>query len=140
MKRKYIKPMASIENFAANEYVAACWGVACSTSPSNKYESSIWNSNQKHRDEHCGTATNQHITTDSHNVAISMIEDGTEGLGKLKCNLYTDGTYSKSRSYDSVHIGDYIYWTTSSGTGYNKRTWHHQGTVYSTYGNRPNHS
>ena len=30
MKRKYERPMAFEETFMTNEYVAACWGVACS--------------------------------------------------------------------------------------------------------------
>lgn len=30
--------MAYAEDFVANEYVAACWGVACSIDPANKYD------------------------------------------------------------------------------------------------------
>lgn len=89
-----------------------------------------------HTAGHCGLETNQHIYTNSNGVAISMIEEGTDGLGKLTCNLYTDPSYRYPKSYSSVKPGNYIYWTTKSGN----RTWHHQGYVKSTYKNRPNHS
>ena len=76
------------------------------------------------------------INTNSKGVAVSMIEEGTDGLGNLPCTLYTDPSYLHERSYSSVQPGEYIYWTTKSGD----RTWHHQGYVKSTYKNRPNHS
>lgn len=134
MKKVYEAPMACVESFAANEYVAVCWGVACSTGSANKVDKNA--SGVDHRDEHCGRDTNQHIYTDSKGVAVSMIEEGTDGLGNLTCTLYQDSSYWRTRSYSSVKPGDYIYWTTKSGN----RTWHHQGYVKSTYANRPNHS
>lgn len=90
----------------------------------------------KHEAKHCGLETNQHIYTDSNGVAVSMIEEKTDRLGNLTCNLYTDSSYRDSKPYSSVKPGDYIYWTTKSG----HRTWHHQGYVKPTYKNRPNHS
>lgn len=144
MKRRYERPLVSVEVFRANEYVAACWGVACSVEKANKYEkdhSNTWiageGSDKPHGINHCGQSANQHITTNSNNVAISMIEDGTDRLGKLDCTLYTDETYTKTRKYSDVHIGDSIFWTTSASGG---RTWHHQGTVVGAYPNKPNHS
>lgn len=134
MKRAYEKPMAYAEDFVANEYVAACWGVACSIDPANKYDK--WSSGVDHRSEHCGLDTNQHIYTDATGTAVSMIEEGTDGLGNLNCQLYTNGNYNKTKKYSDVKPGDYIYWTTKSGN----RTWHHQGYVKNTYKNRPNHS
>ena len=134
MKRVYEKPMAYEEAFVANEYVAVCWGVACSIDPANGVDQ--WRNGVFHQDSHCGRDTNQHISTDSKGTAVSMIEDGTDGLGKLPCTLYTDSSYQKTRDYSNVKTGDYIYWTTQSGN----RTWHHQGTVKETYKNRPNHS
>lgn len=38
MKRKYERPMAFEETFTTNEYVAACWGVACSIDSANKVD------------------------------------------------------------------------------------------------------
>lgn len=135
MKRKYIKPMASIENFVANEYVAACWGVACSIDPANTYDQ--YTTGVDHRSDHCGTETNQHIYTNSNNTPVSMIEEGTDGLGNLTCELYTNSQYSRKKNITQVKPGDYIYWTTKADDG---RVWHHQGYVKQTYPNRPNHS
>ena len=133
MKRKYERPMAFEETFTTNEYVAACWGVACSIDSANKVDQN--NPGVDHQANHCGLETNQHIYTDSNGVAVSMIEERTDRLGDLTCNLYTDPSYLHERSYSSVKQGDYIYWTTKSGN----RTWHHQGYVKSTYKDRPNH-
>ena len=135
MKRKYERPMAFEETFMTNEYVAACWGVACSIDSANKIDDKY--RRVDHTSNHCGLDTNQHIYTNSNGVAVSMIEERTDGLGNLTCNLYTDSSYQYPRSYSSVKPKDYIYWTTKSGDG---RTWHHQGYVKSTYKNRPNHS
>ena len=104
MKRKYERPMAFEETFMTNEYVAACWGVACSIDSANKVDKDHPTVN--HTADHCGLDTNQHI-------------------------------YRYSKRYSSVKPGNYIYWTTTSSDG---RTWHHQGSVKSTYKNRPNHS
>lgn len=49
MKRKWEEPRILVQEFIANEYVAVCWGVACSVTEANKYEASIHNSAQDHR-------------------------------------------------------------------------------------------
>ena len=134
MKKKYERPMAYEEAFVANEYISACWGVACSIDPANEVDQG--KKGVYHQADHCGRDTNQHISTDSNGTAVSMLEDGTDGLGRLTCTLYTDSNYQEKRNYSTVKTGDYIYWTTKSGN----RTWHHQGLVKGTYKNRPNHS
>ena len=65
-------------------------------------------------------------------VADRMVEVGTDGLGTLSCTIYTDAYYTTQKSIDSVKAGDTIYWTTSAGNGWNKKTWHHVGTVFAT--------
>lgn len=107
MKRKYERPMAFEETFMTNEYVAACWGVACSIDSANKVDKDHPTVN--HTADHCGLDTNQHIYTNSKGVAVSMIEEGTDGLGNLTCNLYTDSTYRYSKRYSSVKPENYIY-------------------------------
>ena len=81
MKRKYERPMAFEETFMTNEYVAACWGVACSIESANKVDQN--NPWVDHKAKHCGLETNQHIYTDSNGVAVSMIEEKTDRLGNL---------------------------------------------------------
>ena len=141
MKKTYETPVACAEEFMPNEYVAVCWGVACKVGPANDYEASIHNSAQDHRTEYCGTTGHQWLT-DSNNDGTPerMSEIDTDGLGTLACTIYTDGSYSKRGNISEVEVGDYIYWTTSSGTGWNRRTWHHQGWVTATTPGHPNRS
>lgn len=44
MKREYVRPTAVVENFAADEYVAACYKIYCETPNNNsKYTSVYYN-------------------------------------------------------------------------------------------------
>ena len=45
MKKRWETPKAMVEEFEANEYVAACWGVACSVDEANEVEKN-WMLNQ----------------------------------------------------------------------------------------------
>lgn len=141
MKLEWKNPSIQVQEFEPNEYVAVCWGVACETGPANTYESLIHNSAQDHRSEYCGTIGHQWIT-DSNNDGTPerMSEINTDGLGTLACTIYTDGTYSRQGNISEVEVGDYIYWTTSAGSGWNRRIWHHQGWVTETTPGHPNRS
>lgn len=139
MKEKWVAPRTVIEEFAPNEYVAVCWGVKCEVDKANYYEQTTqahWWSDEtwadlgcSHDNDHCGAIGNQ-VIRDANNdgIAESMIETGTDGLGNLVCTI--------DKPIGSVKIGDYIYWTTTSGN----RTWHHQGEVVGTVPGRPNAS
>ena len=140
MKRTYETPTACAEEFMANEYVAACWGVECNTNWANRYERQhgYWdNGNVSHTSDHCGNSSNQVIFDDNgDNIGDRMVETGTDGLGNLACTIYNDQNYSSVRDVSTVQIGETIYWTTSSGN----RTWHHCGTVTATAEGHPNRS
>ena len=140
MRAKWETPRIKVETFAPNDYVSACWGVACNVTAANQYETSIGKydpTNLFHDANNCGQASNQYIQDKNGDGTIdTMTETGTKGLGNLKCTLYTDGTYTTQESYGSVHPGDYIYWTTSAGS----RTWHHQGQAVATETAHPNRS
>lgn len=146
-RKTYCVPMLSVERFAANEYVAACWGVACVVSAANSYESSInsqvWKDDgvNGHTSTHCGTATNQVIYDDNDDkVPDRMIEEGTDGLGNLTCHIYSDAAYSISMNISDVKVGDYIYWRTYVKNNTENKCWSHQGKVVAEYPNRPLHS
>ena len=141
MMKKWERPIAVVEEFEPNEYVAVCWGVACSTGEANQYEESIHNSAQDHRTEYCGQTGHQWLTDGNDDgTPERMSEIGTDGLGTLSCTIYMDGSYSKQRDISTVRVGNYIYWTTSAGKGWNKRVWHHQGLVTETTPGHPNRS
>ena len=140
MKQKWIRPQTTIEKFVPDEYIAACWGVACSIDEANAYEQShyTWTDEGRkswydlgctHDIAHCGNSTNQVIYDyNGDGTPDEMIEEGTDGLGNLHCTI--------SGGIGNVGIGDYIHWTTTSGN----RTWHHQGKVIAEFPGRPNHS
>ena len=140
MKQKWIRPQTTIEKFVPDEYIAACWRVGCSTGPANQYE--ITNGfydggNVSHDGAHCGRSANQRLfDTNGDNIPDIMYETGTDGLGRLLCTIYADGSYSTPGDISSVTPGDDIYWTTTSGS----RTWHHQGRVSARIEGKPNAS
>lgn len=145
MKKRWETPKAMVEEFEANEYVAACWGVACSVDEANEVEKkwmlNQWENNyengQTHSADHCGVQTNQWVIDDNNDGTVDrMVETGTDGLGNLNCTLYANSSYRDTASFGGVKVGSYIYWTTSSGN----RTWHHQGTVIGTDPSHPNRS
>lgn len=117
-KRNWVQPMAVVQKFVANEYIAACWGVKCDST--EKESASVY-----HRGEFCGTGDHYQIKLDDNNVPVSMTETKTDTLGDLPCTIYTDASYTTRRDLSGIQAGDYIYWTTSAGN----RTWHHHGSV-----------
>lgn len=138
--REYVTPRMTGETFAANEYIAACWGVACQTSWANNYE--WWQGDDRngvtHDAAHCGNSSNQVIFDDNgDNIGDRMIETGTDGLGNLTCTIFTDRRYNTKRDVSTVQIGETIYWTTTASDG---RTWNHRGTVTATAEGHPNRS
>ena len=140
MKKTWAFPLVCVQQFEANEYVAACWGVGCSVSEANSIEQSLHNydpNNLYHGADHCGLSGNQVIYDDNNDgTADRMVEVGTDGLGTLNCTIYTDSSYSAPMDVSSVQTGQTIYWTTSAGN----KTWHHVGTVFNTVPGHPNRS
>lgn len=150
MKKMWEEPSIQVQEFMPNEYVAVCWGVACSVNAANDVEKgwmldgrfpwdkeSNYENGQTHSADHCGMMTNQWVIDDNGDGTVDrMIETGTDGLGNLTCTLYTNDNYNRKASFSGVGIGSYIYWTTSAGN----RTWHHQGKVIGTDPGHPNRS
>lgn len=139
--REYVTPRMTGETFAANEYIAACWGVQCDVNWANNYEKGdggdYWNG-VTHDAAHCGNSSNQVIfDDDGDNIGDRMIETGTNGLGDLTCTIFTDRWYNTKRDVSTVQIGETIYWTTTASDG---RTWNHRGTVTATAEGHPNRS
>lgn len=139
VRKGWVTPKAMVEEFEANEYVAACWGVACEVDWANEVEwvQGDYNRGVTHDTAHCGNSSNQVIYDDNNDgTADRMIEEGTDGLGNLTCVIYSDPFYRNPKDISTVKTGDLIYWTTSSGD----RTWNHRGVVFDEYPGRPNHS
>ena len=145
MKNTYVKPMATLEEFIANEFVSVCyrWGVACSTNAANSKESSLRHPGifYQHRGDQCGQFDHQAVyDRNGDGIPDEMIEEKTDqGKGDLPCTIYTDGTYSTVKAISSVNPGDYIYWRTTGKVFGSTITWSHQGTVQQV-GNTTGHS
>lgn len=140
MIKRWETPRIAVEKFEANEYVAACWGVACDVNWANDYEGKQGDISKgvTHDDVHCGNASNQVIYDyDGDKIADAMIEVGTDGLGELNCTIYWDENYLGRRDISSVQVGDEIYWTTQASDG---RTWNHKGRVMASTPGHPNRS
>ena len=140
MKKTWAFPLVCVQQFEANEYVAACWGVGCNTAEANRIEKNLGIYQPgvlDHSADHCGLSGNQVIYDDNNDgTADRMVEVGTDGLGTLNCTIYTDSSYSTPMDVSSVSAGQTIYWTTSAGN----KTWHHVGTVFNTVPGHPNRS
>ena len=141
MKEKWTAPRTVIEKFTPNEYVAACWVVSCSWSQANDYEkrNNYWDGgNVKHVSNECGNFSHQYLVDNNGDGTPDAMYEQSSELGRLDCTIYKDLGYSEIiQDLSTIDVGDYIYWTTSSGD----RTWHHQGWVKSTAPtNHPNAS
>ena len=128
MKTKWITPRTEIETFIPNEYIAACWGVACDWYDANQQET---RPGVTHDAAHCGALGNQIVYDDDNDGrADRMIETGTDGLGDLDCHI-------TNMNIHNVQVGSFIRWITRAEDG---RIWHHFGTVENKVPNHPNAS
>ncbi len=143
-KRVWNRPEAVVEEFVVNEYVAACWGVACDTAEANSIEdklTSIANPIGGHRNQFCGRYTAQYVVTNNENVATGMKELDSP-YGDLGCTLYTDSSFTTKMTEDqiaSIQPGDTIYWLTVGNWG-GAQYYHHTGEVMENYPGHPNRS
>lgn len=140
MSKTWETPRVLVEEFEENEYVAACWGVACDVSWANQYEriEGDYKKGVTHEKDHCGNSSNQVIFDDNgDDIGDRMIETGTAGLGDLACTIYRDKNYKNERPVNTVSVGDEIYWTTRAADG---RIWNHKGRVFATAEDHPNRS
>lgn len=120
-KKMWKQPMAVVQKFAANEYVAACWNVTCSFTGWDEVGG-------LHRQEFCGDGTHYQIMLDDNSTPISMTETQTDGMGDLACTLYADESYTTPKDISTVKYNETLYWTTQ----YEGQTWRHVGTTTGT--------
>ena len=120
-KKMWKQPMAVVQKFEANEYVAACWNVTCSV---RGYDAVGGN----HRAQFCGDGTHYQIMLDDNLTPISMTETDTDNMGDLACTLYTDANYDTHKDISTVTYNETLYWTTQ----YEGQTWRHTGTTTGT--------
>lgn len=144
MKKTYLKPTAYIEAFSANEYVAACYSLACKvgSKETNPVTNTIWHSGSNGEEKHessgkgnCSDAGSNYLTVDSNGNFMSLEE------WRSDMNKWLHGTKVDYQDLNNDHKcgpGDYIAWNTSTSDG--KRTCHHWGIAAVADSKHPNHS
>ena len=130
MKRKWETPRTVVQGFEPNEYVAACWYIACDYGEvgmndpiGHLYHGAYDNGTG------CGYADNQVIREVRDGVFRLREEDGYGEDYDLRMTRNSD--YSGlSGTLSNVQLGETIYWTSTSSDG--RSIWYHKGTVEST--------
>ena len=143
MKLNWIEPSIKIENFQPDEYVAACYKLACKVGDSMEPPfGRQWNGSEYGGVTHSPSGTlgtcadenaNRIITNDS-GIIISIDEHNNE-QGWISGGL----DYWRDVNNNSIcDPGDVIYWHTYSDD--RDRRWNHWGTAVVADANHPNHS
>lgn len=141
-RKEWVTPRVMVEEFEANEYVAACWQIACAVGAKGGVDypnpdPMPWNEGQTHSHNSdgkgCGWAHSQYIRE----VGDDTFTVTEYGDNILDCDLTRNEDWSELRNtISNVEPGDRIYWTTSLGN----RTWHHWGEVSTAEQDHPNRS
>lgn len=130
--REYVRPMMTGETFATNEYVAACWYIACDYGQGDNGHRDPIDRNLYHNTNSdgtgCGHADNQVIRDISDGMFAMREEDG---FGEDYDVLMTrnESWLGLSSTLSGVQVGETIYWTTTASDG---RIWRHKGQVETT--------
>lgn len=143
--KDYIRPTMQGEVFATNEYVTACYLLACHRgSDGKRYPDRYWGSGERGDVSHSilGTANtcadshaNRVITSDGGIFSSVGEYNGEQGWlkGGIDKIIQNDGN-------NTIDPGDIILWhTVASGFGDNRK-WNHWGVVEQQDPNHPNHS
>lgn len=154
VKKSWITPKATLEEFTPNEYVfSTCWTVACSVGGKNNQNPnyygnsgswSYWGGKAPSGDpskmhDHsgsCSSALNNQFRVDDNGNVVFDFENSSE-LGTLRGGK----TYLIDNGTPGVSQGDVIFWyTTTTDKTWGTRRWNHWGTVDLADPNHPNHS
>lgn len=144
-KKMWREPSVEVQEFVPNEYVAACFKLACQRGPENSLTyGSHWDSHERGDVSHsaigtpntCGDASANRVITDDGGVFQSVGEfNGEQGWlnGGLDEILQMDGN-------NTVDPGDVIFWHTNASGKFDNRKWNHWGVVQQQDPSHPNHS
>ena len=145
MKKMWAEPRVQVQEFIPNEYVAACFKLACRRgSEGNSYPDDFWYGGERGGDSHspigtpdtCGDANANRVITSEGGTFQSVGEfNGEQGWLNGKMTHWID-----KGQPGVIDPGDIIFWYTESGFGSNKRKWNHWGYVEQQDSSHPNHS
>ena len=144
--KRWVKPRTEVQVFEANEYVAACWTVACSVGNGNYGWYGTWDgwshwggeepygSSCHDHTGSCRYAENNQFNV-SENGQVSFYAENSSDQGSLKGGFTS---YIDRNENNIVDNGDTIFWYTLSGNS--DRRWNHYGTVVNPTPDHPNRS
>ena len=145
VKKSWVSPKATLEEFTPNEYVfSSCWGVGCTVRGSDKipqYEGNYWNRHESntHSADACGKSTNQYLYDSNDDGVVDSMYEMSSDQGRMECTLYTDDNYTTVLTdFSTINSGSNVYWITKNTS--DGRVWHHKGIAGSLYPNHPNRS
>ena len=143
-KKEYVTPVMAGEKFVANEYVAACYKLACQVGEGKKDGSNgpYWNAKEYGGVTHSKAGTPNTCADSSANRVITDEGDAFESVGEYNGEQgWINGALDNWIDVNGNKIcdaGDTIYWHTLSASG--DRRWNHWGTLQLTDSSHPNHS
>lgn len=159
MKRMYEKPAAYEEAFMANEYVAACYALACRVGSDGHIPKYIYSGRRQYKNPNylwqvdekgddithavlntSGTCADKHanrVITDDGGIFQQVQEYNSAVGGQGWINGGYDGYIDVDKS-GTMNTGDIVYWHTTNS--YGNRIWNHYGTLEAADSNHPNHS
>lgn len=145
MKRVYENPVAYEESFVANEYVAACYYLACERGAKgvNPYQQNKWGENEfgsdiRHERSMAGTCSDKtanRVISDTGFLKASQVGEYNKDQGWITGGI---DNWDDTNHNNKLDVGEIIYWHTyNSGKS---RRWNHWGTLQQADPKHPNHS
>lgn len=130
MKKMWEEPSIQVQEFMPNEYVAACWYIACDYGQGEKGH---YDPRGEYHDAYadgtgCGHAENQVIRERTKGVFTIREEDGFGEDYNMQMTRNNDWS-NLQWSLSDVKVNETIYWTTTGSDG---RVWYHKGQVETT--------
>ena len=145
MKRKYEKPMAFEEVFAAENYcTTACYKIACAIrshpNPPDHWENPLYSSARKdhlgYKGSGCINSNLNRILVNSDGTLKSVEEKSEYGGGANGGNDWMAGGFDYANG--PLKPGTTVYWHTTRDNG--SRGWNHYGVIEAADSSHPNHS
>lgn len=145
MKKKYEAPIAYIESFMPNEYVAACYSLYCLVSgDGNRFTGNTWHDVRgSHEREACDSTTTWHGLSTPLDGQLHGAPCANGSSLNTATGIYYE--YHKESAVGNITLGadagngrQYAVWTSEdvNGTGH----YSHYGYAVLDDQNRPNHS
>lgn len=145
MKKNREMPKTVVQRFEPNEYVAACYMLACGRGPEDNLEyGSHWESPEQGNVSHSALGT-RHTCGDASANRVITSEGGIfESVGELNGEQgWLNGGFDEILQMDgnnTVDPGDVIFWHTNASGWNDNRKWNHWGVVQQQDPDHPNHS